>query len=84
MMVRESKEDTDRHGPSTPRCKGRTGRTRAAKAAEPEAMEEVPEEWKETLRVAQEEDTAIQYISLWTEKPLWEDIAPESAEIKYI
>ena len=83
-MVREIKEETDLRREPTPRCKGRTGRARAAKTEEPEVLEDVPEEWKETLRVAQEEDAAIQCISQWTDKPLWEDIAPESAEVKYI
>ena len=44
VMVREIKEDTDLQRQLAPRCKGRTGRTRAAKAEEPEVAEDVPEE----------------------------------------
>ena len=58
-MVREIKEDTDLQRQLPPRCKGRTVRTRAATAEEPEVLEDLTEEWKETLKMAQEEDAVI-------------------------
>jgi len=84
VVVREAAEKKNHGEESVHRRRGRTGRTRAVRDATREKDMEFSEDWKGVLQKAQGEDEDIRQIMGWTEKPPWEEVSSESADLKYL